>query len=301
MRDRKIDFFIVGAQKCGTTSLYHYLRDLGTAVSLPLTKEVLVFSDDVKFSDLAAHLENAYDGWVDGRIVGLADVRLLYYFEKCSGRLHDHNPYAKIVTVLRNPVERAHSAYWFARRRGVEAAGSFEEAVSREVGSILDWDDAIKMRELSYLYTGMYSRQVKAFVSKFGRDNVKIILFESFFENVVDGLGDLCAFLGVRGRLDGLGLAKKYNVSGRSRLKGLTKLQDRERIFSKAYHALLPTRVRLVLRERIVDKLIAWNVKPEVNPVMSERTRDFLRGFYRQDVNLLSELIGVDLEGLWLA
>ncbi len=94
---------------------------------------------------------------------------------KAIQRLHAHNPDVILVLVLRNPVERAYSSFWFARQMGWENIETFEDAV---------WSDPRRLRdplaqsECAYLDDGTYSNHIKDLFKYFSREQVLVFLFD---------------------------------------------------------------------------------------------------------------------------
>jgi len=133
MAMKLIRIMIVGAAKAGTSSLLHYLAQHPQIYTHTHTRpEMTYFTNEEEFQ---AGYEAAYRKYfgkdVPEQKVLLAKDALLMTRQAGLQRLHDHNPYVFVVVILRNPVERAYSGYWFNYRHGWEKAG-FEEALVAE-------------------------------------------------------------------------------------------------------------------------------------------------------------------------
>ena len=135
---REPDFFIVGAAKSGTTSLYSYVRQ-HPEVFLPSMKEPRFFVDPDYFGgDALGHLTQVRDldeylglfaGAPECARVGEASPVYLYS-RGTAERIRGFRPDASIVAILRNPVDRAYSHYWLHVRLGAERL-SFEPTGAR--------------------------------------------------------------------------------------------------------------------------------------------------------------------------
>ena len=133
MHDRKIDLFIVGAQKAGTSSLKNYLSE-HPEVSTHLPQEFSYFYDDNEFEKGEEFaLGKYYNDKADFK-VRIAKHAHLYSSEKAIKRLHEHNPDCKIIFILRNPVERTFSSYQMEKLYN-RVDFTFEELVSSLDGS----------------------------------------------------------------------------------------------------------------------------------------------------------------------
>ena len=191
--DRKIDFLIIGAQKAGTTSLYDHLAG-HEDLFLPIRKDLPFFVDagsgEVRERDFGYH----YRPCNGAALLGGSFVHLLYHPES-PVRIGAYNPGMRLIAMLRNPVDRAYSAYWFARREGYEAKASFEEALAledeRATGSMRE------RNELTYLGHGRYHEQLARYLERFDRSALYLCLFEDFVAAPEAVVSDILAWLGV--------------------------------------------------------------------------------------------------------
>ena len=179
-------FVIVGAPKCGTTSLYRYLQQ-HPGVFMPENKEPRFFCNyptaSFEFGTKQFHpnIVTAPDEYLGlfrdappGAILGEASTDYL----SCPGvaeRLHAWNPDAKIIVMLRDPIDRAYSEYQHSIAASFQTL-SFAESLREEKRRFAEGYDPI----FAHVRRGLYADGVKDFQQKFGRSNVKVILFEQF-------------------------------------------------------------------------------------------------------------------------
>ncbi len=171
---RKPDFFIVGAPKAGTTSLYRYLRQ-HPQIFLPDCKEPRFFVDEDFFIGVPPAL-SAHVGSLDEYLALFAhapehtkagDASPNYlYSPTAASRIHRFQPDALIVAILRNPIDRAYSHYCNHLRLGIEPL-SFEQAIALE---------AERSLRFHYVQHGFYAAQLQRYLDLFGTDSV-VILF----------------------------------------------------------------------------------------------------------------------------
>lgn len=175
-------FLIIGAQKGGTTSLYHYLARHPLVVS-SRDKEIGFFSLDEKY-------RQGY-GWYHaqfplpyllkkGTQAFEATPEYLYYPE-CPERIHRYDPRMKLVVVLRDPVERAYSAWnMFRNFRNdpvhyrLTEERSFEDAVAAEMGFLEGRGAGVAPLERSYVRRGLYFEQIERYLRYFPREQIFI-------------------------------------------------------------------------------------------------------------------------------
>ncbi len=303
MSDQKIDFFIIGAPKCGTTSIYEYLNQVPQVIQ-PLIKEVRIFSEDGLFHDFETNLPGFYPPKTfiadPAQVIGLADVALLYLHHYCAPRIHSYNPDARIIVCLRNPVDRAYSNFWFFHNKVKEKESSFEKVIEREEREMAALTGEEKTITFPYLKAGLYYEGIKHYQELFGPARVKVILLEEFLADKENAFRDLLKFLGMDPiDLDLDFVQQKHNESGRPRVKLLTQSITNPSTAKKFYKKILPLELRMKIRRKFTRKLLDMNTASQENPPMAEATYEKLRAWYADDVAQLSVLLGKDLEKIW--
>jgi sulfotransferase family protein len=179
------NFFIVGSAKCGTTALFDYLCQ-HPMVYMPPMKEPKYFCSDLK----SVGGVYTYDEYMSlfapapaGAVSGEASTWYVYS-EVAIERIMAHNPNAKIIMMLRYPVEAAHSLYMAAWGYQHENIASFEEAWrvqdARLSGSQMppNWPDA---RTLQYGAMYRYAPQVRRLMKHVPAEQRHFIIYEEFF------------------------------------------------------------------------------------------------------------------------
>ena len=297
MKTKLPNFLIVGAAKSGTSSLHNYLNqhidifmpsytEQGVKVKEPrfLIKDLIqnrVHNGIWNWSDYKELFNNVKDE----KLIGESTVLYLYYYKEAIKniklRLGDD---IKIIIMLRNPVERAYSAYQHVSR-GMKENNTFEKALELEEER-LDKDPFLTPMVM-YKSMGMYFKMVKAYLESF--DQVHIIYYEDFRDNTMDSVQKTFDFLGVD-RDPSINI-KMYNVGGRRWNNYLLK-----RFFMKQgrFHFLLklliPNRFRTFFRNQLV------NYSMENSPTISLKVKKELRSFFKKDIEHLSKLLNKDLK-----
>jgi hypothetical protein len=221
------------------------------------------------------------------RVVG--DASTAYLFDaRTPQRLHELVPGARIVAVLRQPVDRAYSHYLYFRFRGHEDLPSFsdafwaeEERVRRGLGAI--W---------SYRSMGLYAPQLARYLERFPPQQIRIYLYDDWQTNPEDMILDLFRFL----ELDETfvpDMSVRYRAGGIARSPGLRRAMENERgLVRRMARAVVPSSLRPRI-EALVDRFNA--VRPPLDPGL----RHELTEFYRDDIIALQGLLGRDLSS-WL-
>ncbi|MEH1918615.1 sulfotransferase domain-containing protein [Nostoc sp.] len=185
-------FIIIGAQKCGTTSLYEYLQQ-HSFVAPATTKEIHFF--DINFSQgiswyrmhFPSVLYKYRNKQTFGQNIITGEASPYYIFHPLTPkRISKIIPQVKLIVLLRNPVDRAYSHYQHVVRMGAETL-SFEEAIQKERERISGEEEKILRNEnyysfnhqiYSYLSRGIYVDQLKVWSGFFPKEQFLIIKFE---------------------------------------------------------------------------------------------------------------------------
>jgi hypothetical protein len=289
----KPDFFIVGAPKCGTTALFDYLCQ-HPEVFMCSVKEPQFFAEDTldRFRKV-----QTWDGYLacfrdsgDAKRVGEASVAYLGS-PAAPGRIKAFNPAARIFIMLRNPVDMMyslHSQRIFDRR---ERIADFEDALKadedRERGSSAAW---VRPPGLSYRETARYEPQVRRYLNVFGRENVKIIIFDDLKHETAAVYRAALQFLDVR--TDFRPEFRLVNANHRARSQWVQEfLKNPPPALRKVTHAVT-TRG---LRRFVGNCVLRLNVAYEPRPAMSPDLRARLQKNLAPEIEQLSGLLGRDL------
>ena len=191
-----VNFVIGGTQKGGTSALDSFLRQ-HPQICLPETKKELHYFDKEENFDGRPNNKKYHANFKSGpeqRVIGEA-TPIYMYWNAAPGRIWSYNPKMKWIIVLRNPVERAFSAWNMETKRGAEHL-SFQDAVEREPERCRE-ALPLQHRVFSYIDRGFYASQVRRIFNIFGRDNCLILLNEDLRRSHMDTLRGVFDFLGV--------------------------------------------------------------------------------------------------------
>ncbi len=198
------DFLIIGAQKAGTSSLYSFLTAHPQVASA--FKKELHFFDSRQFG--------RGEGWYRSNfppptsengykvITGEASPYYIYH-PLAARRAAQVVPHARLIALLRNPVDRAYSDYNHRLSDGIETLG-FEEAIEAEEERIKGEKEKMladegyfsaSHRRHSYLARGVYVDQIKEWHEHFDPDQLLVLKSEDFFKNTRKMMQLVCDFL----------------------------------------------------------------------------------------------------------
>lgn len=196
------DFFIVGAPKCGTTALAQYLENHPDIFMAK--KELHFFGSDLQFGaqfyrrDLNAYLAE-FAHWNGQTRAGEASVWYLFS-RNAAAEIKAFNPDARILILLREPAAMLYSLYHQFLCDGNEHLPSFTEALAAESDRAAGRrirQQTYLLQALAYRAVARYTEQVQRYFDAFGRDQVRVIIYDDFATDTPGVYRETLKFLGV--------------------------------------------------------------------------------------------------------
>ena len=293
-KSNKPGFIIVGAAKAGTTSLYYYLQQ-HPGIWFPKLKETKYFSSKIKpypqkgpgdwSIDQAAIIESKdyyklFSKGPEGSIKGEASPDYLLFASKTAVLIKKELGDIPIIIILRNPIERAFSAYSNLRRDNREYL-SFSEALDMEDYRIQEnWDFM-----WHYKSGGNYSVQIKEFEKNFSK--VKILLFDDLIANPLEITNEVVAFLGLTDKLHNLE-SEAYNPSGEPANYIVRFILNRQSKLSTMIRELL----KKFIPRRMLEQYARKNLKKQ--KISAEEFKK-LNDYYQEEIRVLETYLNKDL------
>lgn len=264
------NFFIIGAPKAGTTSLSEYLSGHREVFVAP-QKEVYFFS---RFWDNGLDWYRAqFRKAGNAAAVGEATPTYMYREEALS-RMAEVVPDAKLVAILRDPVDRLYSDYWYMIPLGEKR--SFEEAVRQEM------DDGVTiLRRVGYLDAGRYLRYLRRVCEHFPRESLLVLLMDDLRSDPEATYSALCRHLGIDASFRPRNIGRARNQAYRLRWPAVRRFMWRHQLAKK-----LP---------RLSKRVEAVNRIPLRYPPMDPALRAELKAWYAADNTELASWLGRDL------
>ena len=200
------NFVIIGAMKSATTSLAHYLAAHPDVFMAP-GKEVHYF--DRNFDEGLESYRKQFAGATVELTRGEATPDYMYWHE-VPPRMAEVIPEARLIAILRNPVDRAYSHFWHERARGRETL-EFAEAIAAEPERLATGDRQERTCH-SYLDRGRYLRQLLRVCEHYPRENLLVILTEDLHEARTATFQRVCRFLNVDDSLVPSNIERELNA-----------------------------------------------------------------------------------------
>lgn len=291
---RQPDFFIVGAPKCGTTAMNGYLRQ-HPQIFMPERKDITYFGSDLEFRQPRISLQEYLSLFRDANgasRIGEASAWYLYS-KKAAEEIKPFSPSAKIIIMLRNPVDMLYAQHSQFLYNCNEDIASFEAALEAEAerkrGERIPQQSHF-VEGLFYRETIKYAEQVERYFEVFGRNNVHVIVFDDFKRDTSAVYRETLAFLDVDASFQPQFRIINSNKSLRSRyLQEL--LVAPSPLLVKILHKVTPH----PLQGRLWMRLRKFNARYEDRPAMDPVLRRRLQIEFQPEVRRLADLLGRDL------
>ena len=299
---KRPNFFIVGGPKCGTTAMHAYLR-MHPNIFMPSHKETNFFvdhlPDDRRVQPLDVYLDLFQQAGEEHLVVGEASVFYLVS-PVAIRRIHDFDRDARLVAMLRNPLDMAHSFHAQIVFNGEEDVTDFATAWDMQsdrakgIGLPAHCHDPLRFQ---YASMCMLGEQVERMLDIFPRDQVKLIVFDDFKRSTEMVYEDLLAFLDVPS--DGRTEFPRINENTVIRsdrvarlLNNLPQPVERARQSVKSALGIRHTWLGHALRR--------LNTRNEKRSPMRVEVRQKMIATFRDDVEKLGDILNRDLSH-WMA
>lgn len=292
------NFLIIGAPKSGTTTL-HYVLSQHPEVFMCPVKEAGFFwayGQEVRLqgpgveklrnrlvSDRSQY-EKLFSGAETRSAIGESSVRYLSS-PRAPRQIHAMIPHARLVAALRQPAERAYSAFTHNLRDGLEPCRDFAAAIAQDRSG--ERDSWLFCR---YLDRGFYAAALKRYLEHFDPRQMHITLLEDLIQDPQAYFRELFAFLGVDPDFTP-DLTQRHNRSGIIRNPLLRLLWTRSNRLRTALRPLINPRLRHAAFEWVIKDVEKAPIPPEMHAELTE--------YYRADILQLQDLLQRDLSH-WL-
>jgi len=291
------NFFIIGAAKAGTTTLYKLLNQ-HPQIYLPFAKETSFFSNDNFYrKGIKWYSDTYYKRKENYTARGDATPHYLYWSEKVAPRIYEiykpRPPY--FLVIVRDPVRRAYSFYWQVVREGKENL-TFREALEREDERLRAHIESLKTSGAmtwGYYRGGCYASLLQPFLDRFPQQRFLFLLQEDLRDNFEETVKRTLAFLGVDANYP-ISPAIS-NAASLPRNRDLHRWLRQPSLLKEPFKRLVPYR----LRHQIKDRLIKANLELYRYPPLEDEIAQVLRSRYYDEIVHLEILIKRDLSH-WL-
>lgn len=296
LRDLLPDFFVIGAAKSGTTTLFDVLKQ-HPSIEMSLVKEPRFFSDDLKYANgLDWYVKTFFHPERKAALRGDASPHYLYWSARTVPRLREAYPDSRVkfIAIFREPVQRAYSHYWHAYRYGWDEA-TFEEAVRDEetrADEYLREHPGTDEMRYPYLKVSMYATQLKPFLDHFPREQFLFLLQDDLSRDFAGTIRRMFEFLQVDSLIDISSVVSNPATLPRSRsLLTWLKTPAPPGSIKNYLKPLLPLAFRMRAKKVVRKANQKLTRYPPMDPIMNAQ----LKERYVGEIQELEKMIGRDL------
>ncbi|MGB3536453.1 MAG: sulfotransferase domain-containing protein [Microcoleaceae cyanobacterium] len=292
------NFIIIGAAKSGTTTLYEYLcRHRQVYMSLP--KEPDFFSLDSNYARGIDWYRSLFASAQSDQICGEASTTYsrLQQHPKTIERLVDVLPNAKLIYIMRHPVDRAYSFYTY-RFKGSQQNAEFL-AARNELVTARTFEQAIEQNS-EFIDSSYYLYQINKYLEYYPKESFLFLLMEDLIHQPEEEIKKICDFIGVDSTINLMPegeivanqagdqpewYVRQQLTSGFKSIPGASLVKN-----------LLPQAVKDTAYETIKSlKYKQWKSEQYMPPPMRPETRQNLLEQFKQPNQQLAEFLGRDL------
>ena len=269
------DFIVIGPAKAGSRWIYECLREHPSICMAKNTKGTRFFERYYDrgigwYANFFKHCDNdLIKGEVDETYISCPEA---------AERIYRHIPDVKLITCLRNPIDRTFSAYLYFSRMGI-IKESFETAL----------DSYRKILISDTLYYDHLSNYLKYFP----KDNILIMLFDDLEKNSAQFIEKIYGFLSIDTTFKPSVLHARINIAKEPRSRILNKIAIKTSLLLRKWDMLGP--YYKIRNSRLLQKILFSRAYGKNYPRMSEATRKRLQEEYKSQINRLSDLLERDL------
>lgn len=300
MSGRMPDFLVIGAARAGTTALHAHLRQ-HPEIFMPAHKEPNFFAYEGQ--TLACKGPGA--DYINNSVVDLAAYQALFadahaaekcgeasplylYSETAPARIKHHVPDAKMIVILRNPIEQAYSHFMYATKQCIENEANFTRALGLETDRLAQgWQPLFGYSEFP-----RYGEQLARYLDLFPREQMLIRRYEDYQAAPGDLLRDIFESIGVDPDFT-TNTGDKINAGGVPKNQAFQDFLMKSNPLTKAVGVVVPQNTRLKIRDWLAKKNMD---APEAMPA---EARQVLIDRLSDDIAKLEQLLDWDLSA-WL-
>ena len=201
----------------------------------------------------------------------------------------------KFIIILRNPIDRIYSHYWWLKSLGSENK-SFKEAIQHDIDIEPNMKNKLPEGNFkSYYQFGLYGKWISKFINEFGRENIHIITTENLKEDSLKTINSCFSFLNLdlleaipeieKNQTRAIRFPRFYNYS--------RNVINKKNTISNAIKFFIPNKFRQKIKEKINETILKLSKSKKAYPKMNLEDRKWLSNLYQKDVDLLKKISSI--------
>lgn len=289
------NLFIPGAAKSGTTSL-HELLDIHPDICMSSNKEP-VYWNSFEFNNFDCKKKEWYSNLFsnkDAAFFGESTTSYLYYNNFITNVKANYKNDPKFIFILRNPIDRCFSHYWWMIGLGLEKS-NFKNAIETDINRSFK---PYKYYPDYYYHFGLYAKWLTPFFENFDRKNIKIITLDSLKSHRIKTLNECFNFLGVKKlpEVPEIISNKTYKLKYPWVFHFIKKTSLGKYKYTKVAKYIISKQHIETIRDKLRDISFLKNSKTYNYPKINKEERIWLKSLYQKDIALLKEITNLQFE-----
>lgn len=288
--------YLIGVQKAATTSFYNWLSQHPQICAPASLKDIAFFVKPELYKDRGIkYLSDRYKRDYKGEDIILQGCVHYVFFKEAIQRIKESNKDAKLILILRNPIERSLSAYHYAKKFNYENL-PIMEAFGQE-SKRMQSNSILELSELTYVNHSLYYKQIVDVLEYFSREQLLVLFYENIKKNHEKELKKAFKFLNLQQdvEID----YKAYNNTGSVRNKTLQRVvfgdnPIRNFIVRDIVKQIVPENTLKKMRWKVMDLNTKQKKSNYLNEVNLELKKELLQVF-KDDIENLELLLSEDL------
>ncbi len=294
------NLFIPGAAKSGTSSL-HELLNQHPDICMSSVKEPHFWTRPDFESYTNKDIENylsLFNLKESAKFKGESSTGYMAFPRFINHIKKHYNNQPKFIFILRNPIDRCYSHYWWLKGMGSERK-EFIKSVLFDIG--IEPIHSSRLPEANYknyFQFGLYGKWLGKFYANFENANIKIITFESLKKNPLETINTCFDFLDIR-RLNKINeiSANKTLILKKPYLYKYAKLIAFNQIkLPQIIKNHIPNNIKILIRKHLIKSVLKYTKSNKTYPEISVNNREFIADLYKKDVAFLKKLTGLKFE-----
>lgn len=293
--------FLIGVQKAGTTTLDDWLAQHPQIYCYESLKDVLLFARFNSTDEILQRMQKEPAPYKGEPVVLQSAVNYIFYPQYLQ-QLAQMQPNAKLLLILRNPVDRAVSSYGYFTKM-LRETRSMEEALVYTPSDNTDFSR--DNSDFTYIEHGLYARQIRNCLQYFSKDQLLVLDYDELAKNPKGLLQQIYTFLGIDAFEPDL---TPKNVTGSVKSQALQdKLVNRSNfrkwVVDKVIDPFFPVGKRKMLKKKLFEmntgkKQAVVAVKQEDKETVA-RIKKQLKPYFLEDARELDAMLGTTFYEQW--
>jgi hypothetical protein len=291
------NLFIPGAAKSGTSTL-HDLLHLHDNICMSSAKEPFYFVNE----NFSSHVDKFNS---DYEILFSEKPNAIYKGESSSAymlfpnfieRVKTHiKSKPKFIFILRNPIDRLYSHYWYLKGLGSESL-NFKEAVLNDKTIEPTMSDRLDEGKFkNYFQYGLYGKWLSKFYEAFDESQIKIIVFEDLKQNPQMVMKDCFEFLGLEPLVNLPSISSNKTTILRFAFlhKYISRITNGKIILLKPINKIIPRSIKTKIKSNASKFIVNLTKTNKVYPELNLEDRKWVKDLYIEDYNTLKKITGL--------